>query len=141
MKTYLIFLILPDFERSKGQIEQKTIQLNLTHFNFHLTITVGRTQKSYTDFFTTILKISTCLNKTSKILIFEQNINIFAGKSADISKSAGALALISSSQISGLHLAIPTLMLIIKFQGRDFSYLRIFLGNLFADLKISFLPN
>lgn len=139
MKTYLIFLILPDFERSKGQIEQKKIQLNLTHFNFHLTITVGRTQKSYTDFFNTILKIRTCLNKTS--LIFEQNINIFAGKSADISKSAGALALISSSQNSGLHLAIPTLMLIIKFQGRDFSYLRIFLGNLFADLKISFLPN
>ena len=55
---------------------------------------------------------------------------------------SNALHSISGPQISGHHSTMSTLMSSIKFKGQYIfcrPHIRIFLGNLFADLSLSFL--
>ena len=108
MKTYLTFQILRDLDRSKGY-SYSWIWFILTFILLSLQAELRNlTQIS----FTTILKIRTYLSRTCQILISEQNITILAGKNTGISKSIGTLTLTSRPQISGLHLAMPTLIIV-----------------------------
>ena len=110
MKTYLTFQILRDLDRSKGY-SYSWIWFILTFILLSLQAELRNlTQIS----FTTILKIRAYLSRTCQILISEQNVTILAGKNTGISKSIGTLTLTSRLQISGPHLAMPTLIMVAR---------------------------